>query len=482
MPTFEFTSPEGKKYNVEGPEGATKEQAFQILQTQLGGNTVAKSAQTSVMQEIKQGAGNLAAGAVRGAGSIGATLLAPIDMAKDAIAGKGLSLESNRQRRADMDAGLQTMGAEPDSWMYKGGKLAGEIAGTAGAGGLAAQGLLKVAPGAVPLANAVASGGFSTGAGQGAVMNALTRAAGGAINGGITAGLVNPEDAKTGAIVGGLLPGAVQAAGSAGNYVSQKVEQGARRLMQSAIKPTIAQLKNGESAVAVNMLLDRGINPTEGGVNKLRALIDDVDNQIGTAITGSNAVIDKQNVLNRLAGTRQSFGNQVSPTADLKAIQGVADDFLAHPGVVGNNIPVQAAQDLKRGTYKVLEKKFGQMGSAETEAQKALARGLKEEIATAVPGIQGMNEELGKLITTLNVSERRALMEMNKNPMGLAALASSPASWAMFMADKSALFKSLAARALNSTSNGAAAAGQLLSNSGANPAIRNALVLPMSGD
>lgn len=36
MPSFEFTSPEGKKYKVDGPAGATKEQAFQILQQQLG--------------------------------------------------------------------------------------------------------------------------------------------------------------------------------------------------------------------------------------------------------------------------------------------------------------------------------------------------------------------------------------------------------------------------------------------------------------
>lgn len=36
MPTFEFTSPEGKTYEVEGPEGATQEQAFSILQSQLG--------------------------------------------------------------------------------------------------------------------------------------------------------------------------------------------------------------------------------------------------------------------------------------------------------------------------------------------------------------------------------------------------------------------------------------------------------------
>lgn len=44
MPTFNFTSPEGKSYQINGPEGATKEQAFQILQTQLGQSTVPRSA------------------------------------------------------------------------------------------------------------------------------------------------------------------------------------------------------------------------------------------------------------------------------------------------------------------------------------------------------------------------------------------------------------------------------------------------------
>jgi hypothetical protein len=37
MPTFVFTSPDGKKYSINGPEGATEEQAWSILQSQLGG-------------------------------------------------------------------------------------------------------------------------------------------------------------------------------------------------------------------------------------------------------------------------------------------------------------------------------------------------------------------------------------------------------------------------------------------------------------
>ena len=116
-------------------------------------------------------AGDALAGAVRGAGSIGATLLAPVDIASDALAGKGFSLESNRQRRADMDAALSTLGADTDSLAFKGGKLAGEIAGTAGAGGavanVAGRGIGAVAPSllpkAQPLLAAIQSGGMTAG-------------------------------------------------------------------------------------------------------------------------------------------------------------------------------------------------------------------------------------------------------------------------------------------------------------------------------
>jgi hypothetical protein len=38
MPSFEFTSPEGKRFTVDGPPGATTKQAFDILQQHLGAN------------------------------------------------------------------------------------------------------------------------------------------------------------------------------------------------------------------------------------------------------------------------------------------------------------------------------------------------------------------------------------------------------------------------------------------------------------
>jgi hypothetical protein len=38
MPTFDFQSPDGRKYSITGPEGATPEQAFAVLQQHLAHN------------------------------------------------------------------------------------------------------------------------------------------------------------------------------------------------------------------------------------------------------------------------------------------------------------------------------------------------------------------------------------------------------------------------------------------------------------
>lgn len=432
---------------------------------------------------------DLTAGAIRGAGSIGASLMWPIDKARDIInadRGSGVTglvtgqqpMSRNEERRAAMDAALEELGADPNSILYKGGKLGAEVAGTAGAGGAVANLLGRTGFVAPNVLRAIETAGLQAGTRApgivGGVQNALARAAGGAINGGASVGMVNPEDAAKGAAAGAILPGAVQIAGATGNLLSGAARAGAKRLMQSALKPTINQLRTGDADVAVNTLLDYGLSPTSKGVNALRATIDDINQQIDNRIASSNvrgATVDKASVMNALADVRNKFGNQVSPTADLEAIQRVADDFAAHPAVVPQT-PVQVAQDLKKGTYRVLGDKYGQMGSAETEAQKALARGLKEGVANAVPEVGALNAEESRLLKTLDVTERRALMELNKNPVGLAALASNPAGFIAFMADRSAGFKALAARMINAAAQGARTqAPQALL---ANPLARNA--------
>ncbi|EJM25134.1 putative soluble lytic transglycosylase fused to an ABC-type amino acid-binding protein [Pseudomonas sp. GM21] len=189
-------------------------------------------------KELMADTGNLLAGSARGAGSIGATILAPWDIGKDALNGKGLSLESNNQRRTDLDSMLRAIGANPDSMAFKAGKIGTEILGTGGMGGALAKGaaLLPGAAKIAPLIESIGSGGFRVG-GLTGLPALATRSAGGAITGGASAGLINPQDAGMGAMVGGVIPGAASVAGSTTRAIGRAVRGG-------DVKPAVVDLAN----------------------------------------------------------------------------------------------------------------------------------------------------------------------------------------------------------------------------------------------
>lgn len=232
------------------------------------------------------------------------------------------------------------------------------------------------------------------------------------------------------------------------------LESGAERLMQSALKPTLKDLQTGRAATAIQTMLDEGINATKGGVEKLRSKISELNREITQAIVSSPATVDKGKVASTLFDLTKKVEKQATPQADLAEITKAWDEFLTHPLLTGKqDIPVQLAQELKQGTYRALgNKSYGEMKGIDTEAQKALARGLKDEIATAVPGVGALNAEESQLLTALKVAERRAMMEGNKNPAGLGLLAHNTGGMAAFLADRSGLAKSLLARLLHSGS------------------------------
>ena len=141
---------------------------------------------------------DLAGGAIRGAGSIGATLMAPNDALERALyRSKGVdSGDLNAQRRRGITDATRLMGADPESMTYGAGKLLSEIGGTAGAGSGLAQ-----AAGRVP---ALAGSNFLQALGSGGLRggNVLTRMAGGATAGAASAGLLDPETDGIGAATG----------------------------------------------------------------------------------------------------------------------------------------------------------------------------------------------------------------------------------------------------------------------------------------
>lgn len=255
----------------------------------------------------------------------------------------------------------------------------------------------------------------------------------------------------------------------------------ARSWMSSALKPNQYELRTGKGPRAVDTLLNEGINVSRGGVDTLRGAIDDLNSQIADKISSSTATIDKARVTAPIDEAIGKFTEQVNPNADVSALTRARNEFLNHPSLPSvtpartvqspvldsrgvpftteipasgtNAVPVQTAQELKQGTYRALgNKAYGELKGAEIEGQKALARGLKDEIADAVPEVRPLNAKESELLNALPIVERRVLMEANKNPGGLAWLAKNPAAWAAFIADRSAPFKSIVARMLNTAS------------------------------
>lgn len=252
------------------------------------------------------------------------------------------------------------------------------------------------------------------------------------------------------------------------------LQDAGRSLMQSAVKPTLEQLRSGDAAKAINTMLEQGYSPTSSGVQAMRSKIADLSDEVSQAIANSPATVNKGAVASRLQDALARFQNQVNPQADTAAVEKALNEFLSHPLLTGKSeMPVQLAQALKQGTYQQLgSKPYGELSGASTEAQKQLARGLREEISKAVPGVAGLNAKQAELINAADVAERRALMAPNVNPISLGFLAQNPKAAAGFVAEKTPWFKALLARALYSGAKpltygaGAAAGGVIGSQMG----------------
>jgi hypothetical protein len=253
---------------------------------------------------------DLVLGGLRGAGSIGATLLTPIDAAARA-AGIQNDFIGRTDRRESMTDATKTLGADPTSFMYGLGKLGTEVTGTAGAGGLVANTLGRVLPAAAqatPFLNAIRSAGMTAGGVTGVPGLAL-RTAGGAVSGGASAGLVNPEDAGWGAAIGGAIPGLSMAAAKGGELVRSGFESLpiSERALQSA--------KN-----AVN----------NGFVIPPNLVKPNIKNQVVESISGKDAtsqVFSMKNAATTEKTVRQSLGiaDDVPLTQD--TLKGLRDEY-----------------------------------------------------------------------------------------------------------------------------------------------------------
>jgi hypothetical protein len=243
--TREYTivAPDGQELVIIAPENATPEQlrgaaerAYAIVKTP----EKQFPPERTPMNYLRAGLGGLAqqtkdllGGAVRGAGSIGATILDPQDALNAALfKARGIDVGPNT-RRQDMTDATRMLGADPESLTYGASKLGSEIAGTLGVPGAIGGAVAQRLP---VLGSAIASSGMKAGGMQG-IASMAPRIAGGAVAGGASAGLIEPDAAWTGALLGGALPPVFAGLGKAGSAVG------------SVLKPAVSNPALAEKAI-----------------------------------------------------------------------------------------------------------------------------------------------------------------------------------------------------------------------------------------
>lgn len=356
----------------------------------------AQPAEPSIADQIGGGIRDLAAGAIRGAGSIGATILAPLDAAARAV-GVENSIIGRTDRREAMTGALGEMGADTESLAFAGGKLAGEIAGTAGAGGAIAKGLTAIpgvanaAPGVV---NAIRTAGME-GGGAG-VANAATRALGGGVTGAVSAGMVDPGQADDGALIGAALPGVLKVAGAAGKQVG-KVLRGPEQAP--------------DMAAAIQSARQQGyvIPPTQANPTLGNRLLEGFSGKITTA---QNASAKNQAVTNGLAAKAIGLPADTKITPDvLKTVRDAAGQAYQAIGGTGSVTPGAAyakALDAIEAPFKVAAQGFPNAKPSPVVDLVESLRSPSFDAAAAVEKIKALRTAADDAFRTGNTDVARA--------------------------------------------------------------------------
>lgn len=381
--------------------------AYEVLDDAPAGRYVWVDDEPSTGRKVLQHGKNLGAGLLRGAGSIGATLAWPFESGAE-----------NDQRRARLDENARMLlGADTDSWMYKGGKLGGEIAGTAGMGGLVARGASAVpylAQNAPALINAIGSSGMTVGnAAMTPAKMLAARAAGGAVAGGAAAGLVDPNDALVGAGIGAALPPVLKGVGFVGGKIADTV--GDMFLSQNAAMgrkvADIAGAKTRDEIKAMRDLLSSprpsniGVEMTvpqilqNPGISQLQRSVQNAGNaSVDTAVKRQQAaMLAALDRVSPTAGTvqdaAQDAGNAISrftKTGEAEASRNVNKLFDAVDpfGETRFNLPIDALDAqlrkyLGRGT-------FGMGGDARQAVD--VAKQIGTETLDAITPAKGAKE------------------------------------------------------------------------------------------
>ena len=124
-------------------------------------------------------------------------------------------------------------------------------------------------------------------------------------------------------------------------------------------------------------------------------------------------------VIKRTDELKASYANLPPGRASkfLDDITDIESQYMTKP-----EMTIKEAQQMKQKIYQLHRKHYGELKSAEIEAEKQIARGLKEEIVSQVPQVASLNEKDSARVTLENLVERAVKRSRNWDILGLTDL------------------------------------------------------------
>ena len=266
--------------------------------------------------------------------------------------------------------------------------------------------------------------------------------------GGATAAVQSGGDPTATAVGTGL--GVVTPA--AGAAVERYAVPVARRLYESALKPSTTYSMDQVKKLISTAFRER-IPVSDKGLRKSATLVEQIGKEVQAdiqSLSRNGQTIDPVLVARRVNSVVDKFKKQVNNADDLAAIESSRNEFLEQhaqkfqytPVTIGRAagttnptvlyagptktvtkpIPIDsvAAQVEKQGTYARLgDKAYGEVKTASVEAQKALARGLKEELEALFPQIMKKNARQGAVMDLIGPLERAVVRINNHQLLGI---------------------------------------------------------------
>jgi len=263
----------------------------------------------------------------------------------------------------------------------------------------------------------------------------------------VAAGLGVAANIGAGAVVAG-------GGGKLATSAAPILQNASRILMQSAVKPNLKARTSGAAPKAIETMLDRGIPATAGGLEATQAKVTALEGRINSILEESTATVDKFEIAKNLKSVVEDTKLKLNRASNFEEIRKAYSDFSNHDAIknLGDKIPVHLANKMKQAFYKELSEKAYQPGAqlgSYDKAEKALAKGIRGEVAKAEPSVVPTLEEQSELINVIKVLAPRVAVEGNKNILGLGVLSPTAEKMVVFMLDRYPWFKSWLAYTMN---------------------------------